>query len=188
MRCALFVLFCVLCSVVWATIEDPDVLALKESAFFKLFRRFPDSLTLRVSKAWPKMSTMEKLPYLFDSLEVEGLIAEFVKLSRSSNDGHGGDVVVTWADVTTALSDFQSEQTLQTFFSSCDGDYNGHLGLEEYFICRGQFSSSGSEHTLNEFDAREETLFYDFSNTLRSSKVQPHFSYDENGIIIDEEN
>ena len=86
----------------------------------------------------------------------------------------------------TLLDEFQSSSHIQNLFMQCDEDHNSLLNFEEYILCRGQFDISGNEYEVNEYDVLENVLVEDFEQLKdRSDFRSKHYTYDENGMIID---
>jgi hypothetical protein len=156
---------------------------IRNSDIYKSTKTIPDPLDYDTYKSWPKLPPIEKLKYLFTRNEIEPYIAEYSKLLRfaAADDSR----LVTYDDIMKSLSEFQDERTLRLFFQECDTSLDHFISFEEYVICRCEFDSNGHQNDLNEFDAREGGLLFEYSEFLNTPIVHGHLQYDENGIIVD---
>lgn len=134
----------------------------------------------RIFQKWSDLTILEKLPYLLSSVEIDVLKREYVTIISKKLIGQSD-----FECIAAHLDEFRSPGEIIDFIESCDLDRNNELCFQEYVLCRGDFDLLGRRNDKNEYEMRESVLFYDYENSLRSSKKLPHLKYDENGIIID---
>jgi hypothetical protein len=171
--------------------------------FFSFFSVvFGNELTLAIVNNWQYLTSSEKLVYLLTDNDWNIYRQEFdLILSSTSASSVSQEESSSSHSTTTEKNkfitrelfiashlEFQDLNLLEQFWRLCDRDQDQLLSLDEYVLCRGEVDCHGNPYERNEFDYLEEVLMKEFWEKISRSDYQPEvYRYDENGIIIDEE-
>jgi hypothetical protein len=155
-----------------------------ESFVFDLVHKPMD---LEAYDNWREMTVEQRLPYIIDDFQIADVGHEYQDFLDQNKDKsiQNGEIIESM--LVNSLSEFQTVETISSFFIVCDTNENGSIDFVEYIICRAAHDRNGDPSDVNEFDMLENVLLDDYrTNFLDNPNVRsPRYKYDVNGMIVD---
>jgi hypothetical protein len=128
------------------------------------FKTLP--IRYEVYKNWPKLSLMEKIPFLIDRYYLLGIRDNFIGLSTDVNSDIDHVRGITGDGLMAAFKEFQTAEVVGVCFKYCDNNRDSIIDWSEYLVCRGYFDRYCNPFDLSEYDFLENIVIANFREQL----------------------